>query len=49
MVAVSRGMRDDVLDCYPSIGPAKVHLISNGIDTDFYRPDPKTNVLDARD
>ncbi|WP_133802885.1 glycogen synthase [Kribbella caucasensis] len=46
VVAVSRGMRDDVLDCYPSIDPAKVHVISNGIDADFYHPDPKTNVLE---
>ncbi|TCO34367.1 starch synthase [Kribbella steppae] len=46
VVAVSRGMRDDVLDCYPAIDPAKVHVISNGIDADFYRPDPKTNVLE---
>jgi starch synthase len=46
VVAVSRGMRDDVLDCYPEIDPAKVHVISNGIDADFYRPDPATHVLE---
>src|SRR5215217_8817196 len=46
VIAVSRGMRDDVLDCYPSIDPAKVHVISNGIDADFYRPDPGTHVLE---
>ncbi|NIK57206.1 glycogen synthase [Kribbella shirazensis] len=46
VVAVSRGMRDDVLDCYPSIDPARVHVISNGIDADFYRPDPATHVLE---
>jgi alpha-maltose-1-phosphate synthase len=46
VVAVSRGMRDDVLDCYPSIDPAKVHVISNGIDAKFYRPDPSTQVLE---
>src|SRR3954468_18678138 len=46
VVAVSRGMRDDVLDCYPSIDPAKVHVISNGIDAEFYRPDPSTHVLE---
>jgi starch synthase len=46
VVAVSRGMRDDVLDCYPTIDPAKVHVISNGIDADFYYPDPSTNVLE---
>jgi alpha-maltose-1-phosphate synthase len=46
VVAVSRGMRDDVLDCYPAIDPDKVHVISNGIDSDFYRPDPGTHVLE---
>lgn len=46
VVAVSRGMRDDVLDCYPTIDPAKVHVISNGIDADFYHPDQATHVLE---
>lgn len=46
VVAVSRGMRTDVLECYPSIDPAKVQVISNGIDADFYRPDPSTRVLE---
>lgn len=46
VVAVSRGMRADVLDCYPTIDPAKVHVISNGIDADFYHPDPATHVLE---
>jgi starch synthase len=46
VVAVSRGMRDDVLDCYPSIDPSKVHVISNGIDANFYHPDPSTTVLE---
>jgi len=46
VVAVSRGMRDDVLDCYPTVDPAKVHVISNGIDAEFYHPDPSTHVLE---
>ena len=46
VVAVSRGMREDVLASYPDIEPAKVHVISNGIDADFYRPDPGTDVLE---
>ncbi|HEU4948581.1 MAG TPA: glycogen synthase [Kribbella sp.] len=46
VVAVSKGMREDVLACYPSIDPAKVHVISNGIDTEFYHPDPATHVLE---
>jgi starch synthase len=46
VVAVSKGMREDVLASYPAIDPARVHVISNGIDADFYRPDPGTDVLD---
>jgi alpha-maltose-1-phosphate synthase len=47
VVAVSNGMRDDVLAVYPEIEPAKVHVIHNGIDADFYRPDPQTVVLES--
>lgn len=32
IVAVSNGMRDDILRCYPAIDPAKVEVIHNGID-----------------
>ena len=45
VVAVSRGMRDDILGCYPSLDPGRVHVIHNGIDTGLYRPDPGTAVL----
>ena len=45
VVAVSKGMREDVLAAYPAIDPAKVHVISNGIDAEFYRPDAGTDVL----
>lgn len=40
VIAVSGGMRDDILACYPDVDPARVHVIYNGIDTDEYRPDP---------
>jgi starch synthase len=46
VVAVSNGMREDVLDCYPEIDPAKVQVIYNGIDTAFYHRDPQTLVLE---
>ncbi|HEY4025617.1 MAG TPA: glycogen synthase [Candidatus Dormibacteraeota bacterium] len=39
VIAVSRGMRQDVLDCYPEIDPARVHVIHNGIDATVYRPE----------
>lgn len=38
VVAVSAGMRDDVLACYPDVDPTRVHVVHNGIDLDTYRP-----------
>jgi len=46
VIAVSRGMRDDVLSAYPALDPARVHVVHNGIDTAFYRADPATDVLE---
>lgn len=34
IIAVSNGMRNDILDCYPEVDPAKVHVVYNGIDTE---------------
>ncbi|MEU6852050.1 glycogen synthase [Actinacidiphila alni] len=45
VVAVSDGMRADILGCYPALDPDRVHVIRNGIDTATYRPDPRTDVL----
>ena len=38
VIAVSRGVREDVLRCYPSVNPDRVHVIHNGIDPEIYRP-----------
>ena len=38
VIAVSHGMRRDVLDCYPALDPDRVHVVHNGIDTSLYRP-----------
>jgi starch synthase len=46
VIAVSAGMRQDVLDTYPPIAPERVRVIHNGIDTAEYAPDPATDVLD---
>ena len=46
IIAVSAGMRDDVLAAYPTVDPARVHVVHNGIDTDRYRPDPSTDALE---
>lgn len=46
VVAVSNGSRRDVLASYPQLDPDKVHVVYNGIDTEFYKPDPATDVLE---
>src|ERR1700722_11868355 len=48
IVAVSAEMRRDLLRSYPSIDPSTVSVIHNGIDTDEYRRDPRTGVLERR-
>ncbi|MFC7309697.1 glycogen synthase [Streptomyces monticola] len=45
VIAVSHGMRDDILACYPAIDPARVRVVHNGIDPELYRPDPGTEAL----
>jgi len=44
IIAVSAGMREDVLDCYPFVDPEVVHVVHNGIDTQAYR---KVGEVDA--
>ncbi len=38
IIAVSNGMRADVLKAYPSLNPEKVHVILNGVDTVDFAP-----------
>lgn len=48
VIAVSSGMRDDVLHTYPALDPNRVHVVRNGIDTDVWYPappDPDDSVL----
>jgi starch synthase len=46
VIAVSAGMRADVLDAYPSLDPARVRVVHNGIDTAEYAPVAQTDVLE---
>jgi alpha-maltose-1-phosphate synthase len=49
VIAVSSGMRDDVLSTYTALDPNRVHVVRNGIDTDVWFPaEPTTgeSVLD---
>ena len=38
VIAVSHGMRTDVLDAYPDLDPDRVHVVGNGVDAEAYRP-----------
>ena len=46
VIAVSHGMRSDVLAAYPQVDPDRVHVVHNGIDTTVYRPDRRTEALE---
>ena len=46
VIAVSDGMREDVLAAYPAVPAPRVRVIRNGIDTVEYSPDPATDVLE---
>ena len=46
VIAVSNGSRRDVLAAYPQLDHDRVHVVYNGIDTDFYRPDRATDVVE---
>ncbi|ABY23811.1 glycosyltransferase [Renibacterium salmoninarum ATCC 33209] len=37
IIAVSAGMRDDILRCYPKVDPAKVKVVHNGVDTQVWQ------------
>jgi alpha-maltose-1-phosphate synthase len=46
IVAVSGGMKRDVLTAYPSVDPDKIRVVYNGIDTEQYQPDQGTDVIE---
>ena len=47
VIAVSNGMRLDVLDAYPELDPAKVQVVGNGVDAEAYRPIETPDVVRA--
>jgi starch synthase len=47
VIGVSDGMAADIIDCYPSLDPARVHVIRNGIDTVVYQPVAARDLLTA--
>lgn len=46
VIAVSDGMRADILSAYPNVDPARVHTIRNGVDTEKFSPNYDASVLE---
>lgn len=47
IIAVSEGMRQDILRCYPNVDPAKVHVVHNGIDVSLWERDENDDAVRA--
>jgi starch synthase len=47
VIAVSEGMRRDILRSYPAIDPAKTHVVYNGIDLSAWQPNPDRDAARA--
>ena len=47
VIAVSEGMRRDVLSSYPWIDPDKVQVVHNGIDSKLWQPDSGPRALEV--
>ncbi len=46
IIAVSAGMKRDVLKAYPGVDPGRIQVVYNGIDTEQYQPDHGTDVIE---
>jgi starch synthase len=47
VIAVSAGMRRDVLSSYPLVDPARVHVVHNGIDSELWQRDTSPRALEV--
>ncbi|HEV8023556.1 MAG TPA: glycogen synthase [Candidatus Nanopelagicales bacterium] len=45
VIAVSEGMRQDIMVNYPQVDSDRIHVVHNGIDTEVYRPVESTRAL----
>ncbi len=45
VIAVSAGMRADILRCYPDVDPEKVKVVHNGIDSQLWRHERDEDVV----
>ena len=46
IIAVSQAMITNIRNADPFVDPATIHVVKNGIDTEEFRPDPGTAVLE---
>jgi starch synthase len=46
IIAVSNGMKKDILKAYPALDPEKIHTILNGVDTQKFSPKINPELLD---
>ncbi|MDJ0320179.1 glycogen synthase [Pseudarthrobacter sp. PS3-L1] len=47
IIAVSEGMRQDILRSYPNVDPAKVRVVHNGIDVELWKRDEDSDAVRA--
>jgi len=47
VIAVSAGMRLDVLSAYPLVDPERVHVVHNGIDSQLWQRDSSAEALEV--
>jgi starch synthase len=47
IIAVSEGMRQDILRSYPNVDPAKVRVVHNGIDVELWQRDENDDAVRA--
>jgi starch synthase len=47
VIAVSAGMRLDVLNSYPRVDPARVHVVHNGVDSLLWQRDSSAQALEV--
>ncbi|MFN8076517.1 MAG: glycogen synthase [Kineosporiaceae bacterium] len=50
VIAVSAGMREDILRCYPFMDPSRVHVVHNGIDLEgWFREEGEEHTAELRE
>ena len=47
VIAVSAAMIKNISNAYPSVDPAKIHVVKNGIDPEEFKPDTNTDIIDS--